>query len=45
MSITPKVKQLYLFEEIAKKMRWHKEGKHESEDSDIMLHPANGEAW
>jgi hypothetical protein len=26
-------------------MRWHKEGKHDSEDSDIMSHPADGEAW
>jgi hypothetical protein len=26
-------------------MRWHKEGKRDSEDSDIMLHPADGEAW
>jgi hypothetical protein len=28
-----------------KQMRWHKEGKHDSEDSDIMSHPADGEAW
>jgi hypothetical protein len=26
-------------------MRWHKEGKHDSEDSNIMSHPADGEAW
>jgi hypothetical protein len=26
-------------------MRWHKEGKRDSEDSDIMSHPADGEAW
>jgi hypothetical protein len=36
---------LYLFEEIAKQMRWHKEGKHDSEDPDIMPHPADTEAW
>jgi hypothetical protein len=27
-----------------KQMRWHKEGKHDSEDSDIMSHLADGEA-
>jgi hypothetical protein len=26
-------------------MRWHKERKRDSEDSDIMSHPADGEAW
>jgi hypothetical protein len=26
-------------------MRWHKEGKHDSEDFDIMSHLADGEAW
>jgi hypothetical protein len=26
-------------------MRWHKEGKRDSEDPDIMSHPADGEAW
>jgi hypothetical protein len=26
-------------------MRWHKEGKRDSEDSDIMSHPTDGEAW
>jgi hypothetical protein len=24
---------------------WHKEGKCDSEDSDIMSHPVDGEAW
>jgi hypothetical protein len=43
--ITPRLKRLFLSEEIAKQMRWHKEGKHDSEDSDIMSHPADGEAW
>jgi hypothetical protein len=28
-----------------KRMRWHKEGKHDSEDSDNSSHPADGEAW
>jgi hypothetical protein len=26
-------------------MRWHKEGKYDREDVDIMSHPADGEAW
>jgi hypothetical protein len=26
-------------------MRWHKEGIHDSEDTDIMSHPADVEAW
>jgi hypothetical protein len=26
-------------------MRWHKKGKRDSEDVDIMLHPTDGEAW
>jgi hypothetical protein len=26
-------------------MRWHREVKHDSEDSDIMSHYADGEAW
>jgi hypothetical protein len=26
-------------------MRWHKEGKCETEDPDIMSHPADSEAW
>jgi hypothetical protein len=26
-------------------MRWHHEGKRESEDSDIISHPADSEAW
>jgi hypothetical protein len=30
---------------ISKQMRCHKEGKYDSEDPNIMLHPANGEAW
>jgi hypothetical protein len=26
-------------------MRWHKEGKHDSEDLDIMPHPVDSETW
>jgi hypothetical protein len=36
---------LYLSKETAKQMRCHKEGKHDSEYLDIMLHPADIEAW
>jgi hypothetical protein len=45
MPITPRLKRLYLSEETMKQMRWHKEGKHDSEDLDIMSHPADSEAW
>jgi hypothetical protein len=45
MPITPRLKQLYLSKETVKQKRWHKEGKCDSEDSDIMLHPVDGEAW
>jgi hypothetical protein len=41
MDITPRLKWLYLSEEIVKQIRWHKEGKYDSEDPDIMLHPAD----
>jgi hypothetical protein len=44
MPITPRLKWLYLSEEIAKQLRRHKEGKCDSEDPDIMSHPANTEA-
>jgi hypothetical protein len=43
--ITPMLKWLFLCEETAQLMRWHKEGIRDSEDSDIMSHPANAEAW
>jgi hypothetical protein len=45
MLITPRLKRLYLCEEITKQMRWHKEGKRNSEDPDIMLHPTDTEDW
>jgi hypothetical protein len=45
MPITPKLKRLYLSEETAKQMRWHKKGKRDSEDPDIISHPADTEAW
>jgi hypothetical protein len=43
--ITPRLKQLFLSEEIVKQMRWHHEGKRESEDLDIMFHLVDSEAW
>jgi hypothetical protein len=43
--ITPRLKRLFLSEETVKQMRWHHEGKHDSEDPDIMSHPADSEAW
>jgi hypothetical protein len=45
MPITPRLKHLYLSKETMKQMRWHKEGKCDSENSDIMSHPANTEVW
>jgi hypothetical protein len=43
--ITPRLKQLFLSEETMKQMRWHHEGKCESEDPDIMSYPTDSEAW
>jgi hypothetical protein len=45
MSITLRLKRLYLSEETTKQMRWHKEEKCDSEDSDIISNPADTEAW
>jgi hypothetical protein len=42
MAITPRLKQLFLSEETVKQIRWHKEGKRDSKDSDIMLHLIDG---
>jgi hypothetical protein len=40
--ITPRLEQLFLSKKIANQMRWHKEGKRDNEDSDIMSHPMDG---
>jgi hypothetical protein len=40
-----KVKMVFLSKETTKQMKWHKEGKHDSEDSNIMSHPADGKPW
>jgi hypothetical protein len=45
MTITPRLKRLFLSEETTKQMRWHKEGKREIEDPDIMSHPADSATW
>jgi hypothetical protein len=41
----PRLKQLCLYEETVKQMRWHKEGIRDSKDADIMSHPTDAKAW
>jgi hypothetical protein len=43
MSLTPRMKQLFLSKKIARHMRWHKEGVRENDQ--VMVHPSDGEAW
>jgi hypothetical protein len=43
--ITPRLKRLFMCEETAPKMRWHKGGIRDSADPDIMSHLADAEAW
>jgi hypothetical protein len=45
MPITLWLKWLFLNQETVKQMRWHKEGDCQDQDSDIMVHPLDGEAW
>jgi hypothetical protein len=45
ISITPRLKWLFLFEEMVQQMRWRKEGIRDNEDTNIMSHPADVEAW
>jgi hypothetical protein len=42
--VMPRLKRLFLCEEMAQQMRWHKEGIHDSEDIDIMSHPTDAKA-
>jgi hypothetical protein len=42
--ITLWLKQLFLCEETAQLMRWHKEGIRDTNDANIMSHPADAEA-
>jgi hypothetical protein len=43
MLLTPQLKQLFISKKTAMHMRWHKEG--ERENSNVMVHPSDGEAW
>jgi hypothetical protein len=43
--ITPRLKWLFLCDEMVQQMRWHKKGIHDTEDVDIMSHLADAEAW
>jgi hypothetical protein len=43
--IMPRLKQLFMCEETAQQMRWHKEGIRDSDDPKIMLHPTDADAW
>jgi hypothetical protein len=40
---TPKIQRLYMTEESAKQMTWHKQGTRYNPEK--MVHPADGEAW
>jgi hypothetical protein len=42
--IMPRLKRLFLCEETTQQMRWHEEEIRDSEDVDIMSHPADAEA-
>lgn len=41
--LTPRLKRLFMSKQIASAMRWHKEKR--KEESNILRHPADGEAW
>jgi hypothetical protein len=43
--IMPRLKQLFLCEEMTQQMRWREQGIRDSEDVNIMLHPTDVEAW
>jgi hypothetical protein len=43
--IMPRLKRLFLCEETTQQIRWHKEGICDSEDVNIMSHPADAKAW
>jgi hypothetical protein len=43
MSLTPRVKHLFLSKNTAKQMRWHKE--RERENPQVMMHPSDSDAW
>jgi hypothetical protein len=43
MLLTPQLKRLFILKKTAMHMRWHKEGEHKN--SNVMVHPSDGEAW
>lgn len=43
LPIIPRIQRLYLAEESAKQMRYHKEG--HRENPELLVHPSDGEAW
>jgi hypothetical protein len=43
MSLTPRLKRLFISKKTAMHKRWHKEG--ERGHSNVMVYPSDGEAW
>jgi hypothetical protein len=40
-----KVEAVVPMQKMTQQMKWHKEGIHDSEDIDIMSHPADAGTW
>ena len=48
MPIVPRLQRLFMVEETARQMAWHKTGKRTQLDADgnlMMVHTSDGEAW
>ena len=48
MPIVPRLQRLFMVEEMARQMTWHKTGKRTKLDADgnvMMVHTSDGEAW
>jgi len=48
LPVIPRIQRLYMTEETAKQMTWHKVGKRYKKDGNerqMMIHPSDGEAW
>jgi hypothetical protein len=45
ISMTPRLKWLFVCKETTQQMRWHKEGICDSEDANIMLHLEDAMDW
>ncbi|KAL5647773.1 hypothetical protein ACJX0J_042128, partial [Zea mays] len=43
LSLTPRVKQMFLSKKTVVHMRWHKEGVRDNDD--LIVHPSDGDAW